>query len=145
MNDKLIDELRTQYNEMAEEPKITGAGYWAEHPETGIVSPETNTITMVASNRTLLTFHPDGRVDGDVADASEAARVFCETVSHLLGKTTPQPDASALVEALRLASGRLRWVSSANPGAGCENGRALAASWADDAAAALTAWEAQHG
>ena len=100
MTDKLIDELRTQYNEMTEEPKITGAGYWAEHPKTGIISPEPNTITMVAGNRTLLTFHPDGRVDGDIADASEAARVFCETVSHLFGKTTPSQPATDKPEAV---------------------------------------------
>ncbi|WP_066045877.1 MULTISPECIES: hypothetical protein [Sphingomonadales] len=155
MNDKLIDELRTQYNEMTEEPKITGAGYWAEYPETGIISPEPNTITMVTGSRTLLTFRPDGRVDGDVADASETARVFCETVSHLFGKTTPsQPDASALVEAVKNLETAIDALAATRSHSTylsmIDNDNAAQALLRLDGArqalrTALTAWEAQHG
>lgn len=41
-------------------------------------------------SRALLTIRPDGTVEGDVADASEAGRIFCEYVAAHFGDQRKQ-------------------------------------------------------
>lgn len=124
----------------------------ADKPEAALTAGAKRWLADVAGSRERLATFPIAVQQSLDAWQTERGEWFDDTVLEIVAeyaawntRATPQPDASALVEALRLASGRLKWVSTANPGAGCDNGRTLAASWADDAAAALTAWEAQHG
>ena len=47
-------------------------------------------------NRTLLTIKPDGTVDGEIENASEAARLFVEHIRHMIA----EPQTAALHEQL---------------------------------------------
>lgn len=59
----------------------------------GPSTPPPPTICITANDyRPLLTIHPDGTVTGEIEDASEAARVFVESLRGYLPKPT-QSDA----------------------------------------------------
>jgi hypothetical protein len=58
------------------------------------IKPLINPIITINStgNRALLIIHPDGTVTGEIEDASEAAKVFFESLRGYL----PQPQTDAL-------------------------------------------------
>jgi hypothetical protein len=67
----------------------------------GIAQPAPPTITIRANdNRPLLTIKPDGTVEGEIEDASEAARLFVE---HIRNMTAQPTQSDALREALEAA------------------------------------------
>lgn len=47
-------------------------------------SPKVQIMSNESSPRVLLCIHPDGTVEGEICDAGEAARVFVESLRHLL-------------------------------------------------------------
>jgi hypothetical protein len=67
----------------------------------GPSTPPPPTICITANDyRPLLTIHPDGTVTGEIEDASEAARLFVES---LRGYLTQPTQSDALREALEAA------------------------------------------
>jgi hypothetical protein len=70
---------------------------WTIGPST----PPPPTITIRENdNRPLLTIKPDGTVEGEIEDASEAARLFVE---HIRNMTAQPTQSDALREALEAA------------------------------------------
>lgn len=54
------------------------------HLLSGCSTPPPNIQITGDGGRVLLTIKPDGTVEGEVADASEAAQIFCERIAHIL-------------------------------------------------------------
>jgi RNase P/RNase MRP subunit p30 len=78
----------------------------------GPSTPPPPTITIRANdNRPLLTIKPDGTVEGEIETASEAARLFVESLRDYLPKPT-QSDNVNIRELRRLASIFKQWRST---------------------------------
>ena len=76
----------------------------------GPSTPPPPTISITANDyRPLLTIHPDGTVTGEIEDASEAARLFVESLRGYLPRPT-QSDALREAEILEAAIDRMGWV-----------------------------------